>query len=109
MLWYYLALFLAVTIAVEATTEIVVKSYLFGPVREALSGKFQRLHKLVSCPHCFSLWASVLWVLLVVFVGGWELSYLALPLIVIVVHRCSNYLHMVVDRYLDKFYLGGKG
>lgn len=104
----YVIYFLAAVIAAEATTEIVVKSYLFRPVREALSGKFRRLHKLVSCPHCFSLWASFLWVLVVFFSVSTPVPAILLPLAGVVVHRCSNYLHMVVDRYLDKFYIGGK-
>jgi len=113
----FLLLFVVLLCAVctEALTEIVVKSMLFKPFRELLDklpgGLFKGASRVFFCGHCFSVWAALFIVCsLFVFVdlrvsGLYEVPKPVFGLIlVLVVHRLSNYLHMFVDRYVDKYY-----
>ena len=102
-----LPVFLVVLLAVlctEALTEIVVKSLLFEPVRE----KVFPSARVLRCGHCFSLWASALVCSVSVFFAFPHIMHphrlVKLFLMMLVVHRLSNYLHMFIDRFLDKFY-----
>jgi len=107
-MFLYFCAFLLAVVSTEALTEIVVKSTLFRPIREKIEVRAPRLSKLITCPYCFSVWASIVFTTCVFFVVGGGVSLILLPLTILVVHRCSNYLHMLVDRYFDKFYSGGK-
>lgn len=106
---YLILLLLCAAVCTEAVVEIVVKSNIFEPVRKFLEKRNSFLFQLVSCGHCFSMWASLL-VVSVFFIGAnisieGVSNILLFPVGVILVHRVSNYLHMFIDRYVDKFYL----
>lgn len=92
----------------EALTELTVKSELFKPIREFF---FNRRHNRISkffynildCPYCFSVWAALLALSLVI-VGG---TYIKFFIFVIVIHRFSNCFHFLIDKlrgsvFMDK-------
>ena len=111
MLRFILFIIISVVV-VEATVEIVVKSLLFEGFRERIGklpllGKF--IEKLVSCGHCFSVWVSLSIVPVVfIFLFGHKIilpfSIVWWIILSLLVHRLSNYLHMFIDNYIDKFY-----
>ena len=103
---YILIQILFCIILTELITELVVKSEIFRPVRE---GVFFRLgdwfKKLFTCGYCFSVWAAFG----VVFLTDVSYpltghNYLDLVLFALVVHRLSNVLHNIIDKYTDKYY-----
>jgi len=111
---YFFLLLTACVVFVEATTEIVVKSDLFRPIRNKILSiqgipVVSHLLKAFECGHCFSVWAA--FIITPVMVLNTLLSKFSavqsvtLSIVLsLVVHRVSNYLHMFVDRHVDKFY-----
>jgi len=107
----FLSLIFVLIVCVEAVTEIVVKSKIFYPIRDFFFRKKNCILKyisgLLSCGHCFSLWASAVIVGCILltrpnfFPAG--KSPIVFILAVLFIHRVSNYLHFCVDR-VDKFY-----
>ena len=107
------ATYLLAVVCTEALVEIVVKSKLFFPLRDKIgslapSNKvFAFIHALISCGHCFSVWAAAAVVgTLFPFCGFGFVMLPAVPrfiLLVLFVQRLSNYLHNAMDR-VDKFY-----
>jgi len=91
-------------IITEAITEIVVKSELFIPVKSKLFelGKnnrfFERIHYLLDCGYCFSVWAGMFISILMLNDISVVNSYIDWFLLGIVVHRLSNLFHNVMDR-----------
>ena len=89
----------------ELTTELVIKSEIFKPVREIIFKLGDWFTKLFSCGYCFSVWAAAA----VVFVTNTSylltgIEWLDLGLMALVVHRMSNILHNIIDKYTDKYY-----
>ncbi len=89
----------------ELTTELVIKSDIFKPMRNIIFKLGDWFQKLFSCGYCFSVWAAAAVVLLT------DTSYpltgthwLDLGLMALVVHRLSNVVHNVIDKYTDKYY-----
>jgi len=96
---------IGLVIATEAVVELVVKSDIFRPLRTAVSHLGEWFQKLFSCGYCFSVWVATGLVLIT------QLSYpltgnkfIDLGLAVLVVHRLSNVLHNVIDKWTDKYY-----
>jgi hypothetical protein len=93
-------------IATEAVTEIVVKSRIFEPFRERIKifrGENKYLEYVTTpffCAHCFSVWAGLILYILYTYKQNKVINIFIFTL---VIHRLSNYLHMIVDR-IDKFY-----
>ena len=110
---FYFVLVLFNLILIEAITNLLVKSELFLPVRKYLFGSKNRILKFASrildCPYCTSVWVSLGSVcMLYLFIIGILPSLLALFLLGIVLHRCSNILHFVIDR-IDPHFGNGQG
>jgi hypothetical protein len=88
----------------EAITEIVVKSELFLPVKSKIFelGKnnkfFERIHYLLDCGYCFSVWAGMFTSLLLLNDFSVVNKYIDWFLLGIVVHRLSNLFHNIMDR-----------
>lgn len=107
------ATYLLAVVCTEALVEIVVKSKLFFPLRDKIGSRapsnkvFAFIHALISCGHCFSLWAATL--VTVVLFSFCDTGLVVIPLVprfilvALFVHRLSNYLHNAMDR-VDKFY-----
>jgi hypothetical protein len=90
----------------EGMTELIVKSSIFSRVRENLIKESAFFKKLLSCGYCASVWAATLPAAFLVWclevrVCVAPISFLFLT---VVVHRLSNYLHNINDKYFDKFY-----
>jgi len=84
----------------EAITELGVKSEFFHPFREWLFSKrdspiFNFIHNVFDCGYCFSVWAGIFSVILMLFLNYKVIYYFVLC---IVVHRLSNLFHFMVDR-----------
>lgn len=97
--------FLIAVIITEAITEIVVKSELFFPLRAYLFDKgkknlfFNKLHSLVDCGYCFSVWMGWLTAFLLFRESSILIHvYVDWFFIGLVLHRLSNGLHFLIDR-----------
>ena len=99
-------------IFVEGTTELLVKSKIFSVLRENITripkvGSF--LGGLITCGFCASVWVAIFPAILLslptnpinIFLGSKFISFIVW---LVVIFRCSNYLHNYSDKYLDKFY-----
>lgn len=108
---------LAAAIFVEGSTEIVSKSALFGPLRRRWATPRDKgaegvtdvpfLGQLVSCGHCLSVWVAMFPALVLAVYSGsfrWWFSPVAFIFATVIIHRLSNYVHNINDRYFDKFY-----
>lgn len=104
-------LVIVLAVCVEAITELVVKSKIFLPLRNLFEERTNKVAVffggLLSCGHCFSVWASAAACSAVVlfnpdFFCG-ENKIVSTALLILLVHRLANYLHFCVDR-VDKFY-----
>jgi hypothetical protein len=73
--------------AVEAITEIIIHSELLDRPRNALK-KIWFFDKLLSCGWCASFWTAV--IVFGIISAGWQII-----LVPIVIHRASNFLHLV--------------
>jgi len=98
-------LFLVLAFVTEAIVELVVKSEIFAPARELAFKLGSWTTSLFKCGYCFSVWVATGLVLIT------QLSYpltgnkfIDLGLAVLVVHRLSNVLHNVIDKWTDKYY-----
>ena len=101
----FLAKLVLAVILTELLTELLVKSVIFRPIREILGQVSNFFKELLSCGYCTSVWvaASVVFILQLTYnLSGWY--WIDLGLVVLVVHRLSNYLHNFNDKYLDKYY-----
>lgn len=99
-----LSIWLAIVLAVEALTNLVTKSFIFSPVQKwaekqnRYGGTF--LSRLLTCAYCLSVWVSTL-----VVVGYFLVPSLAIPIIIILcIHRLSNWAHHVYELLFWKAY-----
>lgn len=97
--------FIFLVILTELLTELVIKSEIFKPLRNRIKSWGPWFDTLFSCGYCFSVWAAFG----VVFVS--QISYpltgthvIDLGITALVVHRLSNILHNVIDKWTDKYY-----
>ena len=93
---------LALIIAVEAVTEILVASEIFAKLRELTYKISVFLGKLFSCGYCMSVWISTLFVC---FCVTPELSYYPIVdkfITIFVIHRLSNIWHEFISRWLNR-------
>lgn len=94
-------LFIIAIIVTEAITEIVSKSSLFEPLRKWFFKKnskfFRFIHDLLDCGFCLSVWVGIIVgnVLLDVTIVTIWLDWFIIGLLV---HKCSNVLHNLIDR-----------
>jgi hypothetical protein len=105
MLEYFFLQLLGLVLVTEAIVELVIKSEIFRPVREQIFKAGDWFKKLFSCGYCFSVWVATGLVFLsqtsYPLVGN---KFLDLALAALVVHRLSNILHNVIDKWTDKYY-----
>lgn len=93
--------FIMAIILAEATTELLVKSEFFKPLRKFLFEKGSKittfLHDLLDCGYCTSVWIGCFMSILLIDlpVLHWSVDWLILGLIV---HRLSNILHFAIDK-----------
>lgn len=102
---YTLLMFVFFIIFTEAITEIVVKSDLFDSLRTYIyirrqdNSIFNFLYRLTDCGYCFSVWVGWFSAILLSIVGfpTFINRYLDWIILGIVLHRCSNLFHYIMD------------
>jgi hypothetical protein len=98
-------LILILIILVELTTELIIKSTIFLPIRVYFINKSKFLEELLTCGYCFSVWASMLWCIIFYITDNMPIlvlnSLLNFGIIWLISHRLSNLLHGAIDRYFD--------
>lgn len=110
---YYLIVFSLCIVLIEAITNLLVKSELFLPMRKYLfesnSKTFKFIGRVLDCPYCTSVWVAVFCVgMLYLFIMEMLPILLTLFFFSIILHRCSNVVHHVVDR-IDSHHESGQG
>lgn len=94
MIEYILILIINI-ITVEAVVEIITESYLFEKFRNFVKSHNNFIGYLFSCPHCFSVWVSIIivWLIPDIYNMGiiWYIPH------IFVIHRCSNILHSFIN------------
>ena len=95
-------LFIMAVVLTEAITEIVTKSAIFEPVRKWFFNRrdkivFKFFHDLLDCGFCFSVWVGTFVgiVLLDIKVVSIWVDWFIIGLLL---HKCSNVLHNLIDR-----------
>ena len=106
-------LYILAIVCTEATVEIVVKSNLFSWLRDKIQKcTLNFIKELISCGHCSSVWVSMFFTLYIFLFNDTGINSipkaLQIPIIWLFIHRLSNYLHMFIDRYVDKYYINNK-
>jgi hypothetical protein len=96
------------TIFTEACTELLVKSAIFSSIRENLSQRGEFLKQVLSCGYCTSVWVASFPALILSLSQSWFSGLAAFLFFVPVIHRLSNYLHNINDRWFDKYYINKK-
>jgi len=95
---------IAVIILIESITNIITKSELFSPIREFLFNSDYKIlkfvHSILDCPYCTSVWVSLFCTAMFYLYIINSLPYtLALFFIGLILHRLSNVLHFIIDRF----------
>jgi len=100
---------MALVVATEAITEIIVDSEIMEPVRSFIFLKsltssepavstvqpWAFIHRLIHCGYCASVWVAMAAAMLAPWVVGyWVLNWLVM---VFVIHRLSNFFHIVLQ------------
>lgn len=102
----FILIILGIAFATEAVVELVIKSQIFSPFRRLVSKFGSRTEELFKCGYCFSVWVALGWIALVPAViipaSSWHVVNVLLTLLVI--HRLSNIIHNVIDKWTDKYY-----
>ena len=91
----------ALTIFVEAITEILVSSSLLERPRDFIGQRSGLLGELIHCGYCTSVWvsASVAWLIPLGFVPYQWLEYMIATLIL---HRLSNMFHELACKWMQR-------
>lgn len=105
MLSYLLLRIVLCVVLTELLTELVIKSEIFKPLRQRLFKLGEWFQKLFTCGYCFSVWTAFGVVFLTQTSYSLTESHsLDLGLMALVIHRLSNILHNVIDKWTDKYY-----
>ncbi len=104
MLW--ILLLFAISFATEAVVELIVKSEIFAPIRRLVSKLGSWTTELFKCGYCFSVWVALGWITAVpaVIIPASTYPGVNVLLTLLVVHRTSNIIHNVIDKWTDKYY-----
>lgn len=104
MPWLFILYLIIAVVVVEASTELLVKSAIFKPLNKFLSSKGRFLEEMLSCGYCASVWISIIPAYLLSNLQEWISALVAFPFMLLFLHRSSNYLHNINDKYFDKYY-----
>lgn len=97
-----LAVLCALPIVCEAITEIIGASTIFEPMRDLIiKRKISFFKDLLECKYCLSVWISAFvcstcWMAL-----GIGVNIIFLGVLIFVVHRMSNILHLIFDSIME--------
>ncbi len=96
---------LLLALVTEEVTQLVIKSTIFKPLRVLISRLGDLTAELMQCGYCFSAWVAlplVYFSQVTILVTDHPLFNVVLT--VLIVHRLSNILHNMIDKYTDKYY-----
>ncbi len=103
MLWV-LSLF-AIAFATEAMVELLVKSKFYDRPRQFLS-RWSWFKSLINCGYCTSVWVALGFISVVpaavLPLSDW--TFVNVLITLLLVHRLSNIMHNVIDKWTDKYY-----
>lgn len=101
----YVLVLLTMAFATEALVELLVKSEFFRPPREFVS-RWAFPKKLFNCGYCMSVWVAMGMIAAIPTVmlplSDWPFVNVLITLLL--VHRMSNIMHNVIDKWTDKYY-----
>lgn len=101
----YVLLIFILAFTTEATVELLVKSQIFERPRQFLS-RWSWFKSLINCGYCISVWVALGFVTAVpsavLPLSDWPFVNVIATLLV--VHRLSNIMHNVIDKWTDKYY-----
>lgn len=101
----FILYFLSMSLVTEAIVQLVIKSEIFAPVRSFVSKWGHWFEKLMECGYCFSVWVAFPLVAAAgIFLPIFDKIILDLLFTGFVVHRLSNVIHNVTDKWTDKYY-----
>lgn len=99
--------FLFSIVFVEAVTEILTKSELFEPVRKFFFDRKKnnklsnKLHDLIDCGYCTSVWIGFFTALLMFPDVNFINKYIDWFILGLILHRLANFLHSIFD-YINR-------
>ncbi len=100
----FIVFFLVCVIAVEALTELLVKSVIFERFQFWFASLGAFAKDLISCGYCTSVWVAILPALFLAYLQSWANGLVVFPLLWLAVHRAANYLHNISDKHFDRHY-----
>lgn len=102
----YALLIFGLAFATEAVVQLVIKSEIFSPIRRLASKLGSWTAELFQCGYCLSVWVALGMITAVpnaiLLVSDYPGVNVLLTLLV--VHRLSNVMHNVIDKWTDKYY-----
>lgn len=107
----YVSSLLLLVIINEGLVELVSKSVFFSFLRDFLTQSTSKVLKFfgeaISCPYCCSVWTAG-FLVSVVFLFGPQIKVFNVVIdflfLTILIHRLSNYLHDVADKFFNESY-----
>ena len=91
--------FIILPIAVEALTTILIDSSIFYKIREKITSKdMPFFSELIQCKYCFSFWVTIF----IIYIGTFNIRFLYIFIMILVVHRLSNTYHFLFDIIREK-------
>jgi len=96
---------LGISFATEALVELLVKSKFFEYPRQLLS-RWGWFNSLINCGYCTSVWVAMGFITFipVCVIPISRLHFINILVTLLVVHRLSNVMHNVIDKWTDKYY-----
>ena len=92
-------------LATEAAVELLVKSKFFEHPRQVLS-RWSWIKQLINCGYCTSVWVAMGFIaavpVSVIPISDW--AFVNVLITLLLVHRLSNIMHNVIDKWTDKYY-----
>lgn len=108
----YILILLLCIVVNEGLAQLLSKSVFFGPLRDFLAARENKVmrffSRLVECAYCSSVWTSTFLTFLVfITLAPTLLGVLVIDafLFLVACHRLSNHFHDIADRYFSKDYL----
>lgn len=93
---------LIISLIVESITEMIVKSTLIRPLREALFNLHNEwITELITCGYCSAFWVALFVNIISTLHLPDTFNLLNFIVMVVITHRLSNIIHGSIDRYFD--------
>jgi hypothetical protein len=94
----FIFILLILPVVVEATTQLIGDSDIFGGIREWVKAKSKFFNDLFSCKYCLSVWISLF--ITMTYFGVKFFVWQSLPyyfIVMLFIHRLSNFYHLIFD------------